>query len=161
MKGDAVVADCKQTAGFRYIKSDTLVHDCILTRSHILNSLLLKTVGDGIDREKNLGCAPVVTILGCLEQSTPSTDMLVDRIGKIVHVELTVPIGHHRLMIVGPAVIVWRIEVIATVGTHCLNIMHTYCRRKSSVVAVGIRKLCACIMYAFLSCESEGCQTGG
>ena len=53
--------------------------------------------------------------------------MLIFWIGEIMHIELSVPISHHGLMIVCPAVAIFLRGMLA-IGTYYLNVMHAYHR---------------------------------
>ena len=63
--------------------------------------------------------------------------MLVLRVAEIMHIELIVPISHHRLVVVGPPVAVSLRGVLA-IGAQNLDVMHSNDRRESSIVTIGI-----------------------
>ncbi len=45
-----------------------------------------------------------------------------------MHIELAIPICHHGLMVVGPAVLVLMVQIITAVGTHGLYVMDSHHR---------------------------------
>ena len=76
--------------------------------------------------------------------------MLAHLATEVLQVEFAIPVGHHRLVVVGPAVAVGSIGVLA-VGAHHLYVVHTHHRRQLSVVIIGISHCFAGIMDFFLS----------
>ena len=150
---NSVIADRQQTVRFRDVETDALVHDGI----HILGdhrAILRKAVRNAIDREENLGVGPRVTILRGLQHGHRGGYMLIDRVAQIVHIERAAPIGHHRLVVVGPAVAVGRIGQL-TVGAHGLDVVDTDDGRQTSVVQVRIREFRSGVVDAILRSDTR------
>ena len=71
--------------------------------------------------------------------------MLVAGVAEEVQVELPVPVGHHGLVVVRPAVVACVGGVLA-VGLHNLDVVHTHHRTEAAVVALGIAERGACVV---------------
>ena len=56
--------------------------------------------------------------------------------------ELVIPVGHHWLVVVGPAVAVLSSRLFA-VGTQNLDVMYTDNRRQATVMSVGVAECLA------------------
>ena len=82
--------------------------------------------------------------------------MLIYGVAEVVHVERATPVGHHRLVVVGPTVAVGGVAHMA-VGAHRLDVVHTHHGRESAIVQVGVRELTAGVVDAVggLRCGSD------
>ena len=105
---------------------------------------------------------PLITVFWGHQECLGRWYMLIRRVCQILIIELTVPVGQHRLMIISPSVTVRRIRVF-TVGTYQLNIMYSYYRRQLSVMISGIRQFLSCVMDSVLRglCLNGICQPSG
>ena len=63
--------------------------------------------------------------------------MLVLRVAEVVYVELILPIGHHGLVVIRPAVAVADRRMFA-IGAQYLDVMYTHHRTETSVMTIGI-----------------------
>ena len=63
--------------------------------------------------------------------------MLAERIAQILQIELTVPVGQHGSVIVGPAVVVGGLRM-RTIGTENLDVFHADSRAQPAVVYAHI-----------------------
>ena len=71
--------------------------------------------------------------------------MLVLGVAEVVNIELSVPVSHHWLVVVGPPIAVAGVRMFA-VGTKYLDVMYTNNRIEASVVTIGIAQRGSCIM---------------
>ena len=143
-----IVSGSQEDAALGYIPAHTLVHDCLqwflLVDIRILQFRLrlvfrLSEIGwHIIFREENLWLAPVISVLRNLHQGSRWRYMLLSRIAQEMHVELAVPIRHHRLMVIGPAPAICLGRMLA-VGTERLDIVDSYHWRQGSVMT---RRIC-------------------
>ena len=137
-KGDAVVSGSDQLITLRHVEAHTLVHHGLDILCHHTRQFFLgRSVGHFIIREELHGSRPRITICGCHQHRLTRCLMLMTRIGKIMHIKFPMPIGHHRLMVVSP----W----LGT--THQLDVMYTYNRTQSAVMATGIGYFRSGIMH--------------
>ena len=135
-----VVAHGEELAGLlRYIPSHTLVHDGhqVLGFHPRVFLRFLESVRHLVFREQHHRIRPCVSVLGCLQHGLSRRLVLRARVGEIVHVEFTIPVGNHRLMVVCRPLL----------GAHSLDVVHSHCGRQPSVVACWQRNLLACVVY--------------
>ena len=148
VQSHTIVSGSQEDATLRYIPAHTLVHDSlqwfllvdirILQFRFRLVFRLLETGWHIIFREENLWLAPIVSVLRNLHQGSRWGYMLLGRIAQEMHVELAVPIRHHRLMVIGPASTICLGRMLA-VGTERLDIVNSYHWRQSSIMT---RRIC-------------------
>ena len=148
VQSHTIVSGSQEDATLRYIPAHTLVHNSlqwfllvdirILQFRFRLVFRLLETGWHIIFREENLWLAPIVSVLRNLHQGSRWGYMLLGRIAQEMHVELAVPIRHHRLMVIGPASTICLGRMLA-VGTERLDIVNSYHWRQSSIMT---RRIC-------------------
>ena len=138
VQADAVVAHGYQFARLGDVEAHTLVHDSLRPLlCHIRQVGLAEPFGHLIGREQLHGVGPGIAVGGSLEEGDRGRHMLVDRVGQVVHVEASVPVRHHRLVVVRPAIAVRGGRLLA-VGTHGLYVVHTHHGRQPSVMRVRV-----------------------
>ena len=71
--------------------------------------------------------------------------MLVLRVAEVVYIELSLPIGHHGLVVVRPSLSVGLRGMLA-VSTQYLDVMHTDYRTEASVMPIRIAQRFSCIV---------------
>ena len=158
-----IVSHGYQSAALWHIKAYTLMHDGIQIFRLVCASGLGIAIGNPVDREKGHRVCPVITVFRGHQESLWGRNMLVRRIGKIMHIELSVPISQHGLMIVCPSIAVIGCRMFP-VGTHHLNIVYPYHGWQLPVMTGRVRQLRACIVYSILrryrKCQRTGCCKG-
>ena len=117
---------------------------------------LCVTIGNFINGEKYLWIRPCITVGRSLQKGLRWWNVFSHFAAQVLDIKFTIPIGHHRLVIVCPAVAVRYVRILA-VGSHNLNVVHTNYRRKLSVVVSRIGKSRACIMD-FVLCRELICR---
>ena len=137
VEGHAVVADGKQLSALADIPAHTLVHDGDEVVGLLLAPGLLESLRHLHLGEEYLWRAPLVAVARGLQHGVRGWDMLVAGVAEVMDVELVVPIGHHRLVVIGPALSVGLGGMLA-VGAQYLDVVHTHHGRQSAVVAVGV-----------------------
>ena len=118
---------------------------CLHTRTGSLRI----SVGNFIRRKHDFRICPVISVFRSHQKSLGRRNMLIRRICQILIIELPIPIGQHRLVIISPSSTIRRIRMF-TIGTYQLNIMHSHYRRQLSIMIGGIRKFGSSVMYPVL-----------
>ena len=106
VEGHAIVAEGIELAALRHIPADTLVHDSDEVVGFLGAVGLLVALGHLQLREQHLRVGPCVAVRGSLQHGARRWYVLVAGVAQVVDVEAVVPIGHHGLVVVGPAVVV-------------------------------------------------------
>ena len=157
VQADAVVAHGQQRAALRHIPAHTLVHHGLQVVGLALNAFLLEALGHVVLRKQHHGVVPRVAVGRGLHQRVRRRHLLVDGVAEVVNVELAMPVGHHGLVVVGPAKTVRGIGMLA-VGAHNLDVVHSHNGRQAAVVAIGVGERRARVVYKVLS---RGTQAEG
>ena len=154
-----VVAGGKEDAALGYVPPHPLVHNGLegFLQVHIgiLVFGLRAIVGLGISLghivlgEEHLRGAPRIAVGGGLHHGARWRHMLLGGVAEVVEVELVVPVGHHGLVVVGPAVTVLARGVLA-VGAHSLYVVYSHYGRQATVVARRVGHGGAGVVYAVL-----------
>ena len=136
-QADAVIASGNQLAVRCYIPPYALMHDGFqVVGGRKVLACLRPAFRHWIGREELHGVRPFVAVFGCLHDGLAGSLMLVAGICQIVQVELPVPIGYHRLMVIGPGLL----------ATHGLDSMDTHHGLQAAVVTFRTRNGSACIV---------------
>ena len=119
--------------------------------------------GQSVFGEKDFGSGPVVAVHGTLHPGDARRDVFAERVAEEMHPEPALPIGHHGLVVVGPAFRVfgrvehgflgwanggahWCFEATASRGAHRLDIVHADGWCQSAIEQIGIAQRRACVM---------------
>ena len=86
-----------------------------------------------VNGEQQLRLPPTPAIAGSHQHRMARRQVFRDRIAQVVEVELTIPVGERRGMIVGPPVAVGEFT-LGAIRPHHLNALHADRRSKSPVV---------------------------
>ena len=155
-----VVAHSQELARLlRYIPPHSLVHDShkILCLQARIFFRLFKSVGHFVFREQLHWVCPCVSVSRGLQHCDSWRLMLAAWVGKIVHIELSLPVCNHRLVVVCGSLF----------GTHGLYAMHSHHGGESAVMArwqgnvvAGVVNGTAVVFYKvlhkFLRCHEHG-----
>ena len=125
VESNAVVADGKELSALGDIPADTLVHDGNEVMGFLRTVRFLETLWNLQLGKQYLWLRPVIAVLGGLEHGARWRYMLVAGVTEEVQIELVVPIGHHRLMVVRPTVVI-RCGGVLAVGMHSLDVVDAH-----------------------------------
>ena len=118
--------------------SHALVHYGLEVLCHNARPCRLgEAVGHVVRREQVHRLGPCVTVGRCLQHRLSRRLMLAAWVGEVVHIELAVPVSHHRLVVVEPT----------RLAAHGLHAVHTHHGRQSAVVACRRCNGLACVVH--------------
>ena len=125
---DAIVADGQQFAVGRHIPAHPLVHHGLqIMRRGQGGTFLAEAFRHVVFGEQLHGFAPCVAVFRSLQHGLSRCFVLMAGVGQVVHIEASVPVGHHRLVVIGP-------RFLAAQG---LDVMHADGGLQSAVVSFG------------------------
>ena len=102
-QADAVVARGNQPSVGGHVPAYPLVHHGLqVVGGGQVGAGLRPPFGDGVFREQLDGTCPRVAVVAGLHHRLARCLVLMARVGQVVHVEPPVPVGYHRLVVVGP-----------------------------------------------------------
>ena len=126
--GHAVVANGDELARLRHVEAHALVHYGLQVLGHNARPCGLgEAVGHVVYGEQLYRLAPCVAVVRRLEHRLSRRLVLAARVGQVVHIELSVPVSHHRLVVIEPV----------AASAHGLYVVHSHYGRQSAVVACG------------------------
>ena len=135
---DAIVADGQQFAVGSHIPAHPLVHHGLQIMGRGQGgTFLAEAFRHVVFGEQFHGFAPCVAVFRSLQHGLSRCFVLMTGVGQVVHIEPSVPVGHHRLVVIGP-------RFLAAQG---LDVMHADGGLKSAVVSFGARDGCSSIAH--------------